>query len=581
MFTNRRINIYQTLLILMFLLALWLRFINLGKMPLSDMEAIPALSAIYTFQQPQSQLSNQPLYELFTSLLFYFFGSSNLIARLLPALAGSVLIPALSLFANKINRIEILILALLLTIDPIFLSLSRQVDSRAFVVVLLIISFGLLLKKQYSIAGFSSALLVLSGIYFWHVLLILCFFLLFGNLFIKITDKRSSDYLKVIFIEKEKIKKYFLYLSISMVIIGTRFFSAPLLLSQIIQCFLDYFSGWVNLYRIFSQARVLLIVLFSSYPLITLFGLTGCVVMLLERKTQAYSLLLLFVFSLLITLAYPASKQVDVIFIIPIPIYFFVEFFAKLLKELEDNIRESLLALIPFILLMGILGLVLLNTVNLSMGFDEIEQLLIAIIGCLLLIGIVFILISWSWSYKYALNGLVIALVLILGVLHLSTVLHVLGVSPRPEAEVWWIDGYFKDADLLLNSIEKISIMNLGLKYNISVAIEDLSSPSLDWLLREYELINFQKIPVQIRPPIIITKEEIPQKFNEEYRGSKFILKATPYWIENLDSILVSNDLLNWFFLRKNFTQNDEIYLWARADLFPGNNIKFENINKD
>lgn len=582
MFTKRHITVYQTILVLLFLIALWLRLFNLGRNPLSNSEATPALSALHILQHHQNQSSNQPLYISFTSILFDFFGSNNFIARLLPALAGSILIPALGLFTHKINKVEILIVALLLIIDPVFLSLSRQADSRILVVVLLIISFGFLLQRQYSIAGVSSALLILSGIYFWHVLLILVFFLLFRKLFYKITEKREADdYINIVLNDKENLKKYFLYLSVSIIIIGTRFLSAPFLLSQVTQSFLDYFSGWVNLSGAFDHLRILLLVLFTYYPLIILFGLIGLISMLLERDPQTHSLLLFFIFSLTITLTYPTAKHVDIVFILPFLYYFFAKFLVKLIQKFKNNVSKNIFALIPFLFLMGILGLFLLNTMNITTEVERIEQQLIAIIGCLLLLGLIFILVSWGWSFQYAFNGFAIALVLILGFSHLSSALHLVGVSPRPEAEVWWLDGYFKDADLLLDSIEKISIMNSGIKNNIYVAIEGSSSPSVNWLLKEYRFMNFKKIPFYLTPQIIITKDEISQRLNEEYRGSKFTLKAKPYRIANSDAFFAANDLLSYLIPGKNIIENEEIYLWARADLFPGNNIKFENTNKD
>jgi len=388
-----------------------------------------------------------------------------------------------------------------------------------------------------------------------------------------------SDRPIVIIIGKEEWKKYFLFFLIPLLLFGTRFLSSPKLLEQVIQSFLDYFTGWANLSGVFGQAPLLLIVLFTGYPLIILFGLIGGIWTLVDRRHPMYLMLLLFLIALIVTLAYPSAKQVDIVFIIPFFILFFVEFLIEFKHKLERHIKLSLFVAIVVVLITGIIGLAILNTVNSTLGTYETEQLLIAIIGCLLLVGIVFILVSWGWSYIYALNGLTIAMVLILGIFHLSTGLHVLGLSPKPEAEAWWLDGYFKDADLIFNSIERISIINSGLKNGIDVVIEDSSLPSVNWLLRGYDLIYFEIIPMYSYPSIIITKEENPPSLNEKYRGFKFILHADSHWIKNLDSYFLPIDFYRWLFLRKNSIQNEEYYLWARADLFPGNNIKFENIN--
>ena len=574
-----KITISQILLVLVLLLAFWLRFINLGAIPLSDLEAKPALAALNISQNSLNESGNQPLYISLTSLLFEFINSSNLLARFLPAFVGSVMILPIYLYYPKMTRGEILFIALLLAIDPAFISISRQVDSRILVITFFIASMGFLHKKNYLFAGISTALMVLSGLYFWHVALICLTYVLFIECFEKITHNRIFGTLLKTIIKQGDWKKYLLCFSLSLVLFGTRFLSEPLLINQIVQSFIDYFNGWINSSGVFSQAPLLLIVLFTGYPLFILIGSTEVLWSLIEHKRSFYLFFSFLLISFFIILAYPLANHVDIIFIIPFYLYLFIQFLIRSTQKLRVSLKASLLVTIPIVGVTAIIWLAVLRTINFTLGINEFEQLLIVIIGCLLLMGLILIIVSWGWTYTYSINSIILTLVLVLGIYHLSTTAHIIGASSTPETEVWWIDGYFKDAEMVLKSVDRISLMNSGLNNEIEIVIDGSSLPSVNWLLRQYDLKILDKISRFSSHSIIITKEENLSLLNSSYRGFKFILTTKPYWMEDVNKYFLTRDFYKWLFLRKNMVKNEEYYLWARADLFPGNNIKFENIN--
>jgi predicted membrane-bound mannosyltransferase len=75
---------------LAFLLAIGLRFIQLGAMPLTDAEAAPAMQALHIAQGLKPALSPYPFYILSTSILFFLVGNgTDFLARFIPALTGS------------------------------------------------------------------------------------------------------------------------------------------------------------------------------------------------------------------------------------------------------------------------------------------------------------------------------------------------------------------------------------------------------------------------------------------------------------------------------------------------------------
>ena len=123
---------------LAFLVALALRFIQLGAAPLTDSEATLALQAFHLAKGQGEILAPQPAYVLFTSLFFLVIESTNFMARVIPALVGSTLVFAPYFFRQKIGTRPALILAFLFALDPGLAALSRQANGTILVVTFLL-----------------------------------------------------------------------------------------------------------------------------------------------------------------------------------------------------------------------------------------------------------------------------------------------------------------------------------------------------------------------------------------------------------------------------------------------------------
>jgi hypothetical protein len=84
--TYRHFKYEGWLYALAFLLAIGLRFIQLGVMPLTDVEASSALQALHIAQGLKPALNPHPFYILSTSVLFFLYGGgTNFLARFMPA----------------------------------------------------------------------------------------------------------------------------------------------------------------------------------------------------------------------------------------------------------------------------------------------------------------------------------------------------------------------------------------------------------------------------------------------------------------------------------------------------------------
>ena len=121
--------------------ALFLRLFHLGLTPLSEFEAGQALAALRGGVLPAG---GSPLLHAFNSNLVAMFSASDAIVRLLPALAGSLLVLAPALFRDALGRFGALGASIILAISPLGLVASRSLDGEAIAVgsALLMISLA-------------------------------------------------------------------------------------------------------------------------------------------------------------------------------------------------------------------------------------------------------------------------------------------------------------------------------------------------------------------------------------------------------------------------------------------------------
>jgi len=567
--------VYKIIFFLVLVLALFTRFENLGNMPLSNQEAIPALVALDNGNIHSSLSDNQPLYTFLTSLLFDFFGDNNFTARFFPALAGVALILIISVLDKKIGRMDILLSSLLIVFDPVFLSLSRQADSRIFLFLFLISLIAFLLMKKYVVMGICMACLALSGVYFWHLMAIGLFF----GLYVYYVNKKHGISCKLISNLKDKSKLIGCSFLISFAIICSRFFSTPYLFEGFLQSFVDYFGGWLNLSEAFNRAPLILMIFFSEFPLYFLAGLYEGIQSLRTKESKPRYLFTLFFITSIITLSYPMAQRVDVIFILPFFICGLAKYLIRLSNRITTDLKTSALIALPLVILLCLFWFLVLHQLNIVMGESEIKQLFILFIGLIFVFCLIIILSSWGWSITNTFMGLNIAILLIIGIFHLSQPLHILGFSPDPEFEVWWIGNYFKDADKINKIIKNISITN-GVNDSLDIYFDQISLPSMEWLFRNYEIKALDRFTQASSPSIIISKNsEFTMIVPDQYYGNTFNLEARSAWILNFPKRFFINDYIKWLLIRKNDVQNSEYYYWVHKDLLSSDNT-IEEVNK-
>lgn len=126
----RSLTLGGSLAVVLLLAAAAMRFYALGRPPLSADEAAQALAALrFVGGQPQDLTPYSPLLTHANLLLFFLFGGSDGVARIVPALTGVLLaVLPFVLLRQRLGTGAALAAGLLIALSPTFLLFSRSVD---------------------------------------------------------------------------------------------------------------------------------------------------------------------------------------------------------------------------------------------------------------------------------------------------------------------------------------------------------------------------------------------------------------------------------------------------------------------
>jgi predicted membrane-bound mannosyltransferase len=152
---------------LIFLTALALRLVQLGRVPLLESEARWAFQAWQLAQKASIPVSTHVGYLTMTEGLFSLFEADNFLARLWPAFTGSLIVWMPYLIKKELNRIPALVLAGGLALDPTLIPVSRLAGSPMPALVFLALAVGALHTNRIPWFIFFVGLGLLSGPGFW------------------------------------------------------------------------------------------------------------------------------------------------------------------------------------------------------------------------------------------------------------------------------------------------------------------------------------------------------------------------------------------------------------------------------
>ncbi len=540
--TSRRITLEHALYTLAFGLALFLRFLRLSALPLSDYEAIWALQALGITQGGHPALDSNPAYLLLTAASFFILGAGNFLARLWPALAGSALVLAPFFFRDRLSRIPALILAFALAIDPGLLALSRTAGSSILAVTFIILAWAMQRSGRTALAGLFGGLALLSGPAVWFGLVV------FGLSRLVTRAPRPA---------MQDLKTTALWGLGVIIFGGTLFALVPNGLSALAASLPAYLRGWWTPSGIPAGLIMIALPGYALMPLVL--GLIAAGRGWLETDQRSMNLSLWALAALLLVLLYPARQVGDLAWAL-IPLWALAGL--ELSRHLDfDKARPWELAGVAALTLaiLAFSWLDLAGMAGLAFNNQIAQTRLLLLAGALLLLGLSLVMISVGWSPAAARLGGMWGLATALTVFTLGAATGAAGLRQPQTVELWPPSAPVAQADLLLQTAADLSGWREGHSAALSVSVAEVDSPALRWLFRDWPLPEGAASPA-----LVITSRDTDLNLSVAYRGQDFTWRQSPAW-----DLFLSSDWSRWFVFHQAPTQDETIVLWARSDLFP------------
>jgi len=584
---SRFVKHESVLYVIAFILAVALRFFQLGALPLSDTEAGWALDALHVAQGMRPLLGPQPVYILPTSALFFLFGDSNFLARFVPALTGSALILVPYLFRERLKPLPGLLLAFFLALDPGLVSLSRQAGSLMPALTFLLLAWAFWWNRRPRVAGVFGGLALLSGPSVWAGLLGLGLAWVLRRTMERppasAEDEEHADLDEsgtgVESLRRGDLKVALIFGGGTILLGGTMFFLSPNGLSAWLDSLPVYLRGWVQPSGV--PGGRLLFALLAYQPLAVLFGLIALVRGWWQGRRRSIRLSLWLFTALLVALFYPARQVGDLAWVlVPLWTLAALEFSNHAVIYFEEQREVAGVATMVSILLvfswLAYAGIALdpANPINTTTNAIRIGNTVlfesfpptryVLLVGVFLLLIVSLMMVALGWSARTARLGGVWGLTLALGIYSLGMAWGATGLRTPDGWELWWLDKQPTQAELLLETVNDQSEWSTGDEMSQEVTLLSLNSPALEWLLRGRSLQMVTALENQESPGIIISPSQMANpNLPIAYRGQDFTWRREPSW-----NVMTVYDWIRWSVFRQMPYDSEMVILWVQNDLF-------------
>ncbi len=571
----RRTIRFQTLLIsVVLILAAVSRFASLNSWPLTEYEARHALSALDHASLQRGfwiegvdHSTPSPLYYLLTNLTFGAFGASEFTARLIPALAGFLLlIVILGRKGENPPGFKLIWLGLIAT-SAVLISSSRTASGD--ILAALCVTYVLLnLNRQSPEFPLTIDVLVVSGVglttgnaVFKAITgIALAFFLdriltrdrgrrLFGDWF-------TGAFLKLSWIAP--LTALLVLTGFGTSFVGMRGFATSLG---------DWMMGW-------SQPSgysflELMVILITSEPLIVLFGIIGVI---RYWRSDDHSVRYAGVWAAgagISLLIYPGRAPFDLIWIILPLAYPASQAILELIGEIGGTRSRAeiigLLCLLITFVASGALSFVAYGTGNVVTVDPSNPNLVLFLFVALAVMGVsvlVFFGVGWSWKIVLHAAGL---LLLLLGFMQgISTTWRLnYNVEGPQVSDLWWQTVPTRGLSILVETLERTAMAHTGQVDQLQIAVKAEPSASIAWALRAFQKSGREAaFGLEAAPAILMRERGGDAELPADYVGQSLGLRVKRGW----NSILPPN-WIRWWVKGEVPTELETWVLWVRADV--------------
>jgi hypothetical protein len=558
------------------LLALLPRVTNLVERPLGDEEAVNALNALKLTSQPAPEwpgddpnLSASPMYEWMTGFIFQYAGSGEVQARIIPAIAGTLLALIPILFLNRVSRLELLLSSAFLAVSPVAISLSRSADSRILSALFLAAALMLVFtpddehgsdRKWIWIAIFLGASLA-SGSGIYHGL----FSILIAFLLIRWIQPDVIHSERIVKAWSSFLRQIWITPLVAVLLatgVGTYRFGAAGLGEALVL----WLRGWIPFGQLSAIGYLIAGIVYE--PFILIVGLIGAIAVWRSGYQFGKTLALWALGSVIAILIYPGRAAQDWIWtVIPLALLsgqVVCALFERLAKREEWLQVVALVSIAIALISAAIITLMgYLNGYLQQMLMGDETLIIVALMAMLFLLISVFVLFGLGWSWDIVIDGAGIVVILIAMMASISAAWKLENDQGLGFRTLWVSSAPTENGKYFQSTLENASLALTGNSKAAPVLIQGEVEPSILWRLRSYPRFELSGAQGNTSPPVLVAPEGVGLgPIGAEYLGQSFALTQERGWFG-----LVPPDLLRWSLTNSSPTASRGWVLYIRADV--------------
>jgi len=561
---NTKIIITNTHLVyvILFLVAFTIRFFASQELPINSYEASILLRITDEISIYPEGLSIIEFILIKTS--FFFFGDTDLAARIWPVLAGSILsLLPLYLRDQLENKIGVM-LSLFIVVDPFMIVNSIQIGSNIFTFLSFVFLLAAIWKKDVFTRIVFLVLLFISGRGTMLAMILSIAFLVYQKthltLFVKNLIEETREWGKKN--NAFQYKKIFIIGLFLALMIAIYKIDISLILSDAISN-LENLSSY---YSIGESPLAFLVVLFSYLPFYVFIFIYELISTFNKRRRQKYLLIIWIAITLLYVLFNPYHKFYDLIWVSGLLLIYTSLNTPVVFKGNNDNNIGDLIKTIYFLILL--IALIMNFARYIYQGYSGLSQFQtsISIITILIVVTASVIILAYQLSLQKTLPCLTNAALILLFVVQTGFSYRASGLSNPRYSEVFW-SGFVFDKQIIKDQIKNTKITKEFANDSIKICLLDVQEPSILWELRSYEVSLFNN---NLKPyekfDILISKTEAVGEAAGKYFGQEFIVGSFPGWyVEPVKSIF-SYDYWSWLIFGKSKMHKSLNYIWGNGE---------------
>jgi hypothetical protein len=185
--------------------------------------------------------------------------------------------------------------------------------------------------------------------------------------------------------------------------------------------------------------------------------------------------------------------------------------------------------------------------------------------GALVLLALSVLLVAFGWSKQVAAQGFFWGMLPALAIYSLAMASFAANLRPNATVEMWPSGPQTREIGVIATQARELSLTARGADLALRVALVDIDSPALRWLLREWQVSSSKALSLESNPDLIVMPSQASMpELEAGYRGATLAFRSYPGWEGSLP-----DEWLRWV-VNHDLPQGYETVLfWARTDLFP------------